>query len=147
MDKIKIQNFLREYPNKPFPNFKLLSNDEAKEKEEIFRERLRLPIETTPLELVQIIQEMGVSIPNIDAELDGFNLKSLMDDITILPEKYVFINWYRFDVIDEIGLDDLSEFFDDIWYPAVDHIDIFDQSHLWIISIDYSGNVSTLKFV
>lgn len=56
----------------------------------------------------------------------------------------VFINWYRFDDIDKMSLKDLDQYFYDIWFPATDDIDIFDDTFKWIVSIFHDGIISCI---
>lgn len=45
----------------------------------------------------------------------------------IKPQTNVYINWYRYDQVDEMAFVDLDKCFADIWYPGPDDIDIFDS--------------------
>lgn len=58
----------------------------------------------------------------------------------------VYINWHRFDKIDQMQFPDLMGHFDDIWYPGADDIDIFDDSLNWVASVSHFGNVRLLKW-
>jgi hypothetical protein len=147
MDPIKIKNFGREYPGKQFPIYKTLSNVDAQKIKEIVATKLNMPENSSSLKLVNALEKKSSLIPGADAESDNFNLKSTLSKVGISPNEHVFLNWYRFDRIDEIGLDDLSAYFDDIWYPAADYIDVFDNSLSWIVSIGYSGEVMVIKFL
>lgn len=40
---------------------------------------------------------------------------------------------------------DLANFFDYIWFPSSDDVDIFDASFDWILSIDHAGFVKLLN--
>jgi hypothetical protein len=106
-----------------------------------------MPENSSSLKLVNALEKKSSLIPGADAESDNFDLKSTLSKVGISPNEHVFLNWYRFDRIDEIGLDDLSAYFDDIWYPAADYIDVFDNSLSWIVSIGYSGEVMVIKFL
>jgi len=83
-------------------------------------------------------------LENIDAK-DGFNLIDTLNSISILPLPKIYINWYQFDDIDLINTSDLNKYFDDIWFPSADDIDLFDESLNWIVSIRHDGNVCFLK--
>jgi hypothetical protein len=56
----------------------------------------------------------------------------------------VFINWYRFDDIDEMRLPDLAEHFADVWLPMAEDPDIFDSTFTWMLSIAHY-NAYTLR--
>lgn len=147
MDTIKIQNFAREYPGKDFPSFKSLAAIEAEKIKTIIASKLGVPQDSSSaIDIVKILEEYSSVIPNTNAESDLFNLRSTLLDTDISPKKNVFINWYRFDQIDEIAIDDLSLYFDDIWYPSADYIDIFDDSLSWILSVGYSGEIMITTF-
>lgn len=53
----------------------------------------------------------------------------------------VMVNWYQFDDVDKMKLDDIEKHFHDLWYPDVDDIDIIHPNFLWIVSIDHSGDI------
>jgi hypothetical protein len=146
MDTIKIENFNKEYPNKHFPSYKTLSTTETVGIIETVSAQLKMLPNSSSLELVEALRKKSSAIPDINAESDDFDLKSVFLKMEVSPMEQIFINWYRFDKIDAIGLNDLLTYFDDIWYPATDDIDIFDASFSWVISICYSGEVMILKF-
>ena len=146
MDPLKLENFSNEYPDKHFPRFRTLSVVDAEKIREIIASKLNMSQDSSSLELVKSVKRLSSVIPSADAESDNFELKSTLINAGISPNGEVFINWYRFDQIDSIDMDDLSVYFSDIWYPAVDHIDIFDNSLSWMASVDYSGVVSIVRF-
>ena len=145
MDEHKIQNFKKEYPETAFPDIRTLSIAEAENTRESVRDKLGMHPEATPLEIVIKLSDDSTVISGVNAEADDFSFKSAVLQTGIEPKERVLINWYRFDVIDEISLDDLTSYFDDIWYPASDDIDIFDDSISWVISIGHSGDVSVWR--
>jgi hypothetical protein len=59
----------------------------------------------------------------------------------IVPRLDVFLDWHRFDDVDQLKLTDLTRWFDDIWYPLADDIDLCDESTDWIFSIRSEGQV------
>ena len=38
-----------------------------------------------------------------------------------------------------------NKYFDDIWYPDSDDIDIFDQTLSWILTVLHNGDVKILQ--
>jgi hypothetical protein len=56
------------------------------------------------------------------------------------------VSWYRVDQIDEIAFDDLATWFDDIWYPNSDDLDICDDTLSWVVSINHEGDVNWIRF-
>jgi len=137
---VKISNFGREYPGIKFPEFRTLSAIDAKKIVTVFTNKLGLG-NISPLELVNVLRANSRRLSKEDAEDESFELDQVLLRNGIFPKENVFINWYRYDQIDEIALKDLSSHFDDIWYAGVDDLDISDESFSWIVSIGYSGEV------
>ena len=76
---------------------------------------------------------------------DNFKLINTLNDLNIKSLKRVFINWYKFDKIDELFIDDLDRYFGDIWFPSADDIDLFDDTLNWIFSMRHDGAISFIK--
>lgn len=146
MDIVKIQNFALEHPGVTFPAFRPLITQETDQVRASVVNRLSLNPSTSPLDLVRIIFETADDIPDVSAEDDDFNLQDALRRLGIEAQAKVLINWYRLDNIDEMSLDDLTRYFDDIWYPAADAIDIFDSTLEWIFCVGYSGEIKLLDF-
>ncbi len=72
---------------------------------------------------------------------EEFNLFELFKFLNIAPVN-VFINWDKFDNIDEISFNDLDQYFYNIWFHSADNIDIFDDTYRWIVSIRHDGVIS-----
>lgn len=143
MEEFKIELFKKNYPTEEFPRFKILSFEEAREVFSKLSEKMGdfLPSD----QVAKKINAEGVWLQSYNAEDDGFTLKTVFDKIKITPKAKVYLNWHHFDNVDEIGFDDLNQYFDDIWYPSSDDIDIFDESFTWILSISHYGAVSIVK--
>ncbi len=67
-----------------------------------------------------------------------FTIFALFKFLDIAPIN-VFINWGKFDNIDEISFNDLDRYFYDLWFHSADDIDIFDDTYRWIVSIRHDG--------
>lgn len=145
MESFKIEYFKKDNPTKNFPNFSTLTSDEA---HEIYT-RLSREMEggLPPDQLVKKINEIGVPVDDYSAESDNFILKEVFDKLWLQPVSEVYINWYHFDNIDKISLKDLSNNFNDIWYPASDDIDIFDTTLSWILSINHEGSIKIVRLL
>ena len=76
---------------------------------------------------------------------EGFNLSDALTRGGVCAAETVYINWNRFDTIDAIALRDLSAFFEFIWYPAVDDIELFDRTCSWMLLIRHYGAVRLLQ--
>ena len=96
--------------------------------------------------LVLTLKDRSSVVNGIRADENGFNLGDVTRRLDLKPKDLILINWHQFDDIDEVRFTDLARFFLDIWYPAADHIDIFDETFQWVISIGYSGEVLAVQF-
>lgn len=142
MENYKIKNFEKENPTKEFPDFNTLPGDKA---QEIFSELSeRIEKNAPPDHLVKIINQLGAAVKDVKANNDGFDLARVLSELNIRPNENVYINWYRFDNIDEMHFVDLNSYFDEIWYPGSDDIDIFDSTLSWLLSISHDGNIKYL---
>lgn len=86
------------------------------------------------LELLKSVYE-SASKTAFNALDDGFELKKVFQSIGVGQEECVYINWYRFDDIDQMRFDDLNKYFDDFWYPSSDDISIFDSKISWVLGL------------
>ena len=145
MDVIKLEDFARDHPGEKFPEYRTLTEQETAEIRKKLADKLGLPGTATGLELVKAVAERGLEISQTNAEEKTPDFPALLRKPGISLKERILINWYRFDRVDAMSLNDFSKYFADLWYPGADHIDIFDESLGWIMSIDYSGSVSLLK--
>jgi hypothetical protein len=139
MERFKIENFRRR--DAVFPWFRSLSADEAYAIRTRLRDRLAPEPDTNDLDLTRLVAAISVPLPGVSALDPGFRLARQVQLRGVTPEPIVLINWYRYDTIDEMRLDELSEWFADIWYPGADDIEVFDNSLQWILTIAHTGEV------
>ncbi|RJQ56705.1 MAG: hypothetical protein C4526_01135 [Nitrospiraceae bacterium] len=143
MDNFKIKHFEKDNPSKKFPEIHSLSLQETESICQKLSEKLGLNSQD-PKFIIDVIDKKGVILKEFNANDDGFLLSAILSHLSIQPRKNVYINWYRYDQIDEMTFDDLNNYFNYIWYPASDDIDIFDSSYSWIVTVSHEGYV---KFV
>jgi len=144
--RFKIDNFIKTHPGEPFPWFRTLTDEECQELRERLAARLSLSRDVSRLDLVRAVHSTAVVIRNADAMVAGFDVAALMHTQGFNVREYVWINWYRFDKVDQMCLDKFSQHFDDIWYPGPDDIELFDNSLEWMIEIMHDGQISILRF-
>ena len=144
MEQFKIDNFVRAFGN-GFPDYRCLSGTECADLFSRLATRLGLPTTIQGLDLLIELSKLGVVLPGVSAESDDFVLSRTISDSGIVSEPSVFLNWYRFDNVDQLQLTDLTKYFDDIWYPAADDIDVFDTTLSWVISIRHDGMVFLVR--
>ena len=82
----------------------------------------------------------------INANSKSFELLATLRKLNVLPQERAYLNFYRFDNIDEMSIFDVSADFRFIWYPQSDDIDIFDSTLTWILSVSHDGELSLVRF-
>lgn len=145
MQQFKIEDFEKEHGKGSFVWHRHLAEPEADALRETIQRALRLPDQVKPLELTQHILEKSEDISGVDAESPDFKLTALLAQLGLEPSPTVFLDWHRFDNVDEVRTEDLSKHFDDIWYPAADDLFIVDPQLRWIVLILHYGAVALLK--
>ena len=134
MENFKIENFLSSNPNSHFPVFDKVVKDKL--------ESIQIKIcrtfnfEEMSIDLLKEIRNQSSYIGNHEE-----SLSSLLNKNGVTPLESIFLNWHRYDEIDQMSFLDLNNYFDDIWYPSTDDIDVFDESLSWILSVDHDGSV------
>jgi hypothetical protein len=142
METFKIDLFKNEHKS-DFPHFISLSTEKCL----ILVDGLLKKYEFANINsLIMLLYSDKKLLLSIDA-CKEFKLIDTLNLLKVNPQTNVYINWYRFDVIDIFNINDIDKYFFDIWYPSSDDIDIFDESLDWIISIRHDGSVSFLKHV
>jgi hypothetical protein len=144
MNEIKIINFKKEHPETSFPAYRELPLHECMAITDSISKKHNIRA-STPLEFLEMLNKRQKDVESENADCASFNLRSVLTKLHIQPLDMVFINRWRFDQIDSMSFDDVSKYFDDIWYPSADDIDIFDSSFEWILSIDHAGYLKLLK--
>ena len=145
MEHSKIVNFKRNYPDKEFPSFRSLDESEVRRIRQCLAAQLGLST-IDPLTLVTEVDRRQEQLKGYDAERGNLCLSSILSHLNITPQKHVYLNWYRYDKVDEMAFADIDAYFDDIWYPGPDDLDIFDSSCNWILTITHDGFTKFLKW-
>lgn len=146
MEDIKIENFYRENPQGKFPLYMKLDEKNCTEIRKSIARKLGLVTSANDLELVNAVDSSGETYGGMNPNDESFNLSAALCSMKVECSENVFVNWYRYDNIDKFNLLDLTRYFDDIWYPELDDVDIFDESFTWIVSITHSGKITFVKF-
>jgi hypothetical protein len=74
------------------------------------------------------------------------DLLHIFNENEISYSEKIYLNWYRFDRIDEMYVMDVAQYFSDLWYPGADDIDVFDFDLNWIISVTHYGDLTVRPF-
>jgi len=144
VEAFKIAIYEQKHGAGTFVPFRSLNGEESDQVFHQLKLRLKLPDKLDALQALGIISQRSVVVQGIDATQDDFDLKQVLGRLHFIAHDRLFVNWYRFDRIDEIGTDDLSRNFRDIWYPSSDDVDILDPKFGWILSIEHNGTVRKL---
>lgn len=145
MENFKLEHFRTAHPGIRFPPYRSLTSDETADLRSSLARRLGLSNSADGLSVVTRLNDVGRSRELANALSDSFDLGAVIEDIGLSPMKLVFINWYRLDDVDEMNIDDLVTYLDDIWYPGSDDVDIFDRTCAWVISISHEGIVQFVE--
>jgi hypothetical protein len=134
MDEIKIRNLKAEHPGKPLPEFRHRDRAECELLRATLATKLGLSWGSDGLEVLCALELRAIDIPGVRPSEEDFVLAGLFSRLQ-LQVTNVFVNWSRFDDIDEMSLSALSDAFHDLWYPSSDDIEIFDQDQKWVLLI------------
>ncbi len=145
MEAFKLKHFKKNHPDRKMPWFYKLKAGEARRLRQCLIKNLGLSSKVDSLRLITFLDKCEAELKGVNSLEKDFDLLSVFRQLGIQPGKKVFINWYRFDNIDCMYLTDLSKYFEDIWYPGSDDIDIFDSTVSWIVSISHEGYIKYLK--
>ncbi|HEV7224714.1 MAG TPA: hypothetical protein VGN42_18530 [Pirellulales bacterium] len=111
-------------------------------------ELLKIDDRTSDLALPLALANHQIPYGGLNALDEGFDLSRVFEALDIWPDDSVYINWHRFNAneIDAITVADLTLYFDDIWYPSSDDIDIFDDTLCWVLVVSHEGMIGFIKF-
>jgi hypothetical protein len=144
MEQFKILNFEKENPCDKFPRVTTLKGIEAEKVKQQFLSNVNYK-EVSKL-LLEYLSAKSTVLHNVNAEDVDFNMVSIVERLGITPLEKIYINWGKFEEIDQMSFIEFSAHFDDIWYPSADDIDLFDNSFSWIVSITHYGAVKYVLF-
>ena len=111
MEIRNITGFKLENPGIEFPNFRSLKEDETQEIRRRLKQKVGLPKDANDLTLAKQIAVLSVVYNGDNANDDKFNLLEVLRRLEIMPGDLVYLNFYRFDEIDEMSVGDVSHHF------------------------------------
>lgn len=80
-----------------------------------------------------------------NAEDENFDFLNLIKELGLEENNNLYVTWNSFVDIDKFSIKDFCKYFNDIWYPIADDIDISNRNLSWIISIRHDGAIYYLK--
>ena len=134
MDEMKIKNFATANPGKPLPVAQHLDMKECESLQGALAVKLGLPRHSNSLEILRELELRSQDLCGIRPSDDSFRALDLFSRLG-LDARNIYINWSRFDDIDEMSAADCSDVFHDLWYPSSDDIEIFDRSMTWVLLV------------
>lgn len=137
MENFKLDLFKKDY-GFDFPPFTHLSKSES------LTLRKRLCEKYGNTNISTLVKDICLGQKYLE-EINAKEEFKLIETLKYLKIKFldnVFINWYKYDDIDIISLNEFDKYFYDIWYPSSDDIEIFDNNLNWIVSIRHDGCLS-----
>jgi len=144
MQPFKLEHFAAAHPQDAFPSFASIASEEIERLREQLCQAAGIGVGTDWGNLYKHLQDRAEHVKAVNAEDETrFNLDVVLKSLSILPNDSVYLAWdpSRGDV-DRIAFADLSRYFDWIWYPASDDIEIFDESFAWLVFVDHEGQLS-----
>jgi hypothetical protein len=141
MDAIKIENFHRANPDAVFPQFAPVSDDECLNLRAAIADQIGLKRESEPIQVLNALWARATVLRDINAS-HGLPFHKLVPDAE--ADSRVFVNWYRFNDVDQFVTIDLETYFNDLWYPASDDIEDFNRTLRWFLLVRHDGQVGRL---
>lgn len=135
MNTSKIEDFKVNHPEHEFPWFRTI---ELSEVQTIYSRLCRLAglsENADGLSLVRSLEHTGKVLVETDLVDFSQDIGSALNRYQVISRPTVYINWYRFDKIDELRVEDFLKWFPDLWYTAAEDPDIFDEGLGWMLSI------------
>ncbi len=141
MDSFKIEYFKNSNPGEGFLQYRSLSAAECEDLRRSLAKQLGLKGTEDTLLLLSRLHERPSMDMGVLQETEPVDILETVRSGGLKCGETVYVNWYRFDDVDEISANDLSRCFHYIWYPSSDDIEIFDKSGSWVLAVDHGGHV------
>lgn len=131
LDRRKL--FLERYPKRDFCDFSIIGLKESQEY--LFKLALNfgLDITGTHYNILLRLREHSTFVKIID-ETTFKPIETLKEQGNEVHDK-VFVNYFDFSEIYEISSQELDIYFDDLYFPYSDDVEIFDKSCSWVLFV------------
>ncbi|MFN0061482.1 MAG: hypothetical protein ACKVPX_03045 [Myxococcaceae bacterium] len=145
MDSFKLDNFVAANPGTLLPIRSCQEKDVAG-----VRERLAAALKIADCSdgrgIAEAILRAETVVSDVSALKPGFDFGEVVRTLVdVQPEDAVLLNWHHFEQLDRIRFADLARYFEDIWYPAVDDLDVLSEDTRWVVSISHFGTIGVAK--
>jgi len=145
LDRYKIDNFIKDNPSSEFPWFETIDGDALNNIKAKAFDAIERELGLEECDFTSKFEAIKKGELSKNAGEDNFNLEEIISAFDLKVQEFVYVNWHRFDRVDKIMFLDLCKYFDYVWYPESDDIEIFDEDLSWMVSISHGGQVS-LKY-
>ncbi len=139
MHEIKIKNYERIYGAGKFMQFRHLSESEGQQILQELRRKFHRPDNFDTVALLELLRSKSIVAGNIGTQ--HFDLRDIFNKFDLNVPEVVYLNWYRFDDMDEVKTEDLVRDLEHVWYPSSDDLEIIEPHLNWVISIEHFGTV------
>lgn len=140
MENFKKELFRKEY-NTDFPFYDELKTEECIKIKEDIENKYQIQDRYFDKDL----SKMQIFFDKLNAEDENFNFLNLIKELNLKEDNNIYVTWNSFVDIDKFSIKDFCKYFDDIWYPVADDIDVLNQDLSWIISIRHDGGIYYIK--
>lgn len=141
MEQFKVENFLLDHRNIEFPSFQTLTSEEV---ERIVTELANVSGFVGHRDARSILRHLlsqSFSIGQVDSKEPKLDLVNVLVRYNLEPSDQICINWSTFTEVDCMSASDFSQYFDYIWYPASDDIEVWDDLLEWILFVTHYGDL------
>jgi len=145
MNDFKVTNFEAAHPGVPFPAREATATEVATVRAALAR-RLGLHPGTPGERLATAMRNGSKVLGGVDATSQNFSLREVLERVRAGEQAgELFLNWYHLEQLDVIAANELVTYFDDIWYPSSDDLDIIPVDAGWIVSVEHHGGVRVIE--
>lgn len=141
MDEVKIINFKRDHPSEPFPSWRSLGSEECSRLRGKLAARFGVAQAAADAGFVEAVHRSTTPLSGYRATDPSFEFGAVLAELRNPVGDRLLLNWYRYDDIDEMKKADFVRYFDDIWYPSSDDLEVFDSTCAWVLSISHAGDL------
>jgi len=146
IEDFKLERFKNDFPDAEFPTVQTLASEKCVDFKRNLAGKLGLASNVAPIQLLETLyNSFRVGQAGIVATDPGFNLDALLRESGVKTPQQVYINWNQFDHVDEIKLTDLVKYFQYLWYPSSDDVEIFDDTLRWVALVRHDGEVRVVR--
>lgn len=142
MEKFKIRNFNKDHPDKCFPSHYARSIVDCNRISQTVQNQMGIGNLSRDQNLCFELRKKCELVDRISAADDNFNLLECLNDqlkLSVGFSDQLNVVWDDFSEIDVFNAGDLAQWFDYIWYPSLDDIEVFPNSLDWILCVDHGG--------